>query len=200
MKKTKNIAQTFAVIALVLFFVQVIFSGVGVSFTDAMKEEYMSSGLFMVIAVCFIFAGNKVVEKVGYGLLGVLVSISLAQLIGSQQIVLNTIPSIISLALIAVLSISVISFFVGAVLRYYGYSKGDGYREGALSKLSILKKWNKLVENVTISADDYLDIKEIVLSPESNATLVKLEEYRELLECGLISVGDLHTYVKKPKK
>ncbi|CCV63874.1 hypothetical protein BN85402970 [Alteracholeplasma palmae J233] len=192
MKKVRQLSQTAAVVGFVLSLLGIIVSTTKGSAAEvATINGLMASGsIILVMAVAFIFATNHVVVKVGYGILAVVATTGISTLVGSG-LSLSKFSNVIDLLVIIAFTISSLSFFIKAVLEYFGYQK-DGFSLNKNNKVSILKRWNKLVTSNTIDLDSYNSVKNIVLTTESNsAALNKLNELVELLENNLAHQSDL---------
>lgn len=187
MKKTKNLSRTLAVIAFVVFALQLIIGTFVVSDSLVAEATLAALGsLPMVLGVAFIFAENKVVEKVGFGLLLMVAISSLGAIIGGE-----TISIIFGIIVAALLLVSVLTFFVRAVLLYFGYAKTEVFlRENALA--SSLKRIKDLAEKQVVSQEQYGELKAKLLDKSlSGADKSALDQKVVLLEKGLIDVEDI---------
>lgn len=187
MKKTKNLSRTLAVIAFVVFALQLIIGIFLVDSGDAADASLAAIGsLPMILGVAFIFAENKVVEKVGFGLLLVVAIGSLSAVTGGE-----TLSLIFGIIIFALLIVSVLTFFVRAVLLYFGYAKSEIFlRENALA--SSLKRIKDLAEKQVISQEQHGVLKAKLLDKNlSGAEKSSLDQKVVLLEKGLIDVEDV---------
>lgn len=184
-KKTRNLSLTLAVIAFVLFNLQLFILTLIVGDPIFLSIESLN-GIVFTLAIAFIFSKNEVLVKVGYGFT-ILTAISYFSYIFTSDII----TLIFGILIFVLLLISTLTWFVSSVLNYFGYIKGDD--EVLNNQLSImLAKIKDLLKKQVITSADYASIKNLLIGPDfTSIQRSDLFEKIVLLEKGLIEIGDL---------
>ena len=184
-KKTRNLSLTLAVIAFVLFNLQLFILTLIVGDPIFLSIESLN-GIVFTLAIAFIFSKNEVLVKVGYGFT-ILTAISYFSYIFTSDIL----TLIFGILIFVLLLISTLTWFVSSVLNYFGYIKGDD--EVLNNQLSImLAKIKDLLKKQIITSADYASIKNLLIGPDfTSIQRSDLFEKIVLLEKGLIEIGDL---------
>lgn len=195
MFKKKNISIFVSVIALVLYFMALLFSFLGEEAVLSNIEDLLGGSLVIILGVSFIASkSNNILRNIGYSLL----TLFAVMVLGSSIFVMSNDPDAIidplSLLVGVLLLISVLIFFIQEILNYFGFSRSGvpTYEGGTLNKVNILKRWNKLTTENLITPENFERIKELVLESEGvNPKLTKLNEMHDLIENGFVSNEDL---------
>jgi hypothetical protein len=184
-KKTRNLSLTLAVIAFVLFNLQLFILTLIVGDPIFLSIESLN-GIVFTLAIAFIFSKNEVLVKVGYGFT-ILTAISYFSYIFTNDIL----TLIFGILIFVLLLISTLTWFVSSALNYFGYIKGDD--EVLNNQLSImLAKIKDLLKKQVITSADYASIKNLLIGPDfTSIQRSDLFEKIVLLEKGLIEIGDL---------
>ncbi|VEU80564.1 hypothetical protein [Haploplasma axanthum] len=203
-EKEKNLPRTLAVLGFVVSLLGIVLSAAtnpqGTTTLPGLDLQLSATGLIgVLIAVAFLFAKNNVVEKIGYGILAINATVGIAN-ISARGIELTSIATVLDLVVMILFLVSSVYYFVVACLDYFGYSKfGVNGKEN--TKLGTLKGWNKLVENNTLTNEEYDVVKKVVLKSDlSSKAFSELEDMRKLLEARLASADDLKAFVASISK
>lgn len=188
MKKTKRLSQILSTIAFVLLILLLIIrtitsSGQIVTLAD---NAFLVSTLPFILGLAFIFAENKVLEKIGYSLLMV-TSLTYFAFI----FIGDVIGLIFGILIFGLLLVSVLTYFVRAVLVFFGYAKTEVYlSENALA--ASLKRIKDLKEKQVITEVHYATLKAKFLDKElTGVDKADLDQRVVLLEKGLVEISDV---------
>lgn len=139
--------------------------------------------LSAVLATVFIFAKNKLLANVGYGL---------AALVGVLGILLIVYVDYTGLI---VIPIGMIVMFVGALLKcilivieFFGFVK-TGSKQSPGDFSDILMRYKELEKDGVLSADEFADLKNrtIAAGDQREASLDDLKKWKKLLDQGVIT-------------
>ncbi|MDE6241100.1 MAG: SHOCT domain-containing protein [Anaeroplasmataceae bacterium] len=155
--------------------------------------------IVQLLAVCFIFAENKTVARVGYALLGVAGVGFLAGFIASPKI--SGITDILSLIIVVLYLISSVSFLVVSTLQYFGFKKETLQKivhPSSKDNFSSLVEWKELLDSKAITEEEYTKVKsDILLGKRVKISVEEIKNYKQLVDSNIITVADFESVKKK---
>ncbi|MDE5546367.1 MAG: hypothetical protein K2I88_02770 [Anaeroplasmataceae bacterium] len=190
----RKMMKTLAVIGFLVALLQLILA------KDLDTAALLSGTIILqLLAVCFIFAENKTVARVGYALLGLAGVGFLAGFIASPKI--SGITDILSLIIIVLYLISSVSFLVVSTLQYFGFKKETLQKlvhPSSKDNFSSLVEWKELLDSTAITEEEYAKVKSDILAGKKiKISVEEIKNYKQLVDAGVITADDLESVKKK---
>lgn len=177
-----KIPAIFAFLGFVIFLV-----GTLISVLDEETGMYVAASIISyttiatALACCFVFAKNKTVVNVGYGLCALVGVYGVGSLIGAEEF------SVTAFGLVFML-IAAILYAIVIALNFFGYSKGGIFKNND-SVLCQLGQYKALEKEKVINAEEFDTIKTNLLNNATNVSynISDLKKWKKLLDENIIN-------------
>jgi len=152
-----------------------------------------------LLAICFIFANNKTIIRVGYAMIGLVGIEYLTLFLDDPDI--EGISSILTIVIMVLYLITAIIYLINATLKYFGFEKNVIQKiihPEPKDKYSVLTDWKKLLDEKAISDDEYNYVKSNVLEGKKvKISAEEISEFKKLVDQEIVSNEDFEALKKK---
>lgn len=176
----KEVNQIVIFIGFIIYVVGLVLSAL---MSDIAFSVVSLSSVAVVLGLCFVFAKNEVVKKVGYGLCVVGGADGLYSLLGTYYGLGAQICYIGQV----VMFVGVIIFFISMMARFFGYEKNKTATTGNF--IQALNSLNSLKQENVITEEEFEQLKTETLQKanKNNLSIADIKQWKKLYDQKIIT-------------